>query len=68
MSEQAGYAQLYVKPLDGKARQLTTGHFEVRLPQVSPDGRWFYVLANKQAPGALRRLPRAQPAAARSSA
>ncbi|MDA3914313.1 prolyl oligopeptidase family serine peptidase [Oleiagrimonas sp.] len=51
-SEKTGYAQLYVKPLDGHAKQLTSGHFEVRLPQVSPDGKWFYVVANKQAPGA----------------
>ncbi|MBU6246195.1 MAG: prolyl oligopeptidase family serine peptidase [Xanthomonadaceae bacterium] len=50
VSEQTGYAQLYTKPLDGAARQLTSGHFEVRLPQVSPDGQWFYVMANKQAP------------------
>lgn len=51
-SEQGGYAQLFVKPLDGRARALTSGHFEVRLPQASPDGKWFYVVANKQAPGA----------------
>ncbi len=49
-SERSGYAQLYVKPLDGQAKQLTSGHFEVRLPQVSADGKWFYVVANKQAP------------------
>ena len=49
-SERTGYAQLYVKPLNGSARQLTSGHFEVRLPQVSPDGKWFYVVANRQAP------------------
>ncbi len=50
VSEQTGFAQLYVKPLDGKPRQLTRGRFEVRLPQVSPDGAWFYVVANKAAP------------------
>ncbi|RAP56931.1 LpqB family beta-propeller domain-containing protein [Oleiagrimonas sp. MCCC 1A03011] len=49
-SEQSGYAQLYVKALNGRAKQLTSGHFEVRTPQPSPDGKWFYVLANKQAP------------------
>lgn len=48
-SEQSGWAQLFVKPLDGKARALTGTGFEVSQPQVSPDGKWFYLRANKQA-------------------
>src|SRR5574337_1068062 len=51
LSEQSGYSRLYAKPLDGKARPLTgAGRFEVSAPQLSADGQWFYVLANKVAP------------------
>ncbi|HWU75814.1 MAG TPA: prolyl oligopeptidase family serine peptidase [Rhodanobacter sp.] len=51
LSEQSGYSRLYSKPLDGKARQLTgAGKFEVSAPQLSTDGKWFYLLANKVAP------------------
>jgi len=51
LSEQGGYSRLYAKPLDGKARALTgAGKFEVSAPQLSEDGQWFYVLANKVAP------------------
>jgi dipeptidyl aminopeptidase/acylaminoacyl peptidase len=49
-SEGSGYAQLFVKPLDGSARALTGTGYEVSSPTISPDGKWFYVLANKQAP------------------
>lgn len=49
-SEGSGWAQLFVKPLDGKARALTGTGYEVSMPVVSPDGKWFYVLSNKQAP------------------
>jgi dipeptidyl aminopeptidase/acylaminoacyl peptidase len=58
-SEASGWAQLYVKPLDGKPRALTGTHYEVSSPVVSPDGKWFYVLSNKQAPYAydIYRLP-----------
>ncbi len=59
LSEESGYSQLYSKPLDGKARQLTSGTFEVSHPQLSADGRWFYVRSNRQAPYAydVYRLP-----------
>jgi dipeptidyl aminopeptidase/acylaminoacyl peptidase len=50
LSEQTGYSQLYVKPLDGKARALTGGKFEVSHPQLSEDGRWFYLRTNQAAP------------------
>ena len=49
-SEASGWSQLYVKPLDGSARALTGTGYEVSDPVVSPDGKWFYLLANKQAP------------------
>ena len=49
-SEGSGWAQLFVKPPDGKARALTGTGYEVSTPVVSPDGKWFYLLSNKQAP------------------
>lgn len=48
-SEAGGWAQLFVKPLDGKARALTGTGFEVSTPVLSPDGKWFYLRSNKQA-------------------
>ena len=50
LSEQTGYSQLYAKPLDGKAKALTAGQFEVSHPQLSEDGQWFYLRANQVAP------------------
>ncbi len=49
-SEESGYAHLYTKALDGAPRALTHGQFEVSAPQLSADGRWFYVLSNATAP------------------
>jgi dipeptidyl aminopeptidase/acylaminoacyl peptidase len=49
-SEESGYGQLYTKALDGQPRALTHGQFEVSAPQLSADGRWFYVLSNATAP------------------
>jgi dipeptidyl aminopeptidase/acylaminoacyl peptidase len=49
-SEESGYAQLYTKALSGAPRALTHGQFEVSAPQLSEDGRWFYVLSNATAP------------------
>ncbi len=50
MSEETGYSQLYAKTLDGKAKALTSGKFEVSHPLLSDDGKWFYVRTNKVAP------------------
>lgn len=50
LSEESGYSQLYTKALDGKARALTSGRFEVSHPQLSADGRWFYLRTNQVAP------------------
>jgi dipeptidyl aminopeptidase/acylaminoacyl peptidase len=49
-SEESGYAHLYTKELGGAPRALTHGQFEVSAPQLSDDGRWFYVLTNATAP------------------
>jgi dipeptidyl aminopeptidase/acylaminoacyl peptidase len=50
LSEQSGYSQLYTKPLDGAAKALTSGSFEVSHPQLSEDGKTFYVRTNQVAP------------------
>ena len=50
VSEESGYAQLYAKAPGARARALTEGRFEVSAPVVSPDGRWFYLRANAEAP------------------
>jgi dipeptidyl aminopeptidase/acylaminoacyl peptidase len=49
-SEESGFAHLYTKKLNGEPRALTQGQFEVSSPQLSEDGRWFYVLSNQVAP------------------
>jgi dipeptidyl aminopeptidase/acylaminoacyl peptidase len=49
-SEETGYAHLYTKAPHGEARSLTQGQYEVSAPQLSADGRWFYVLSNATAP------------------
>src|SRR5690554_5811376 len=50
-SEADGYAHLYVKPLQGKAKQLTQGKFVTEDPTVSADGRYIYFSANVIHPG-----------------
>jgi dipeptidyl aminopeptidase/acylaminoacyl peptidase len=50
VSEESGYAQLYAKVPGGKANELTHGTFEVSSPIVSPDGKWFYLRSNAEAP------------------
>lgn len=50
VSEETGYAQLYAKTPGGNANALTRGKFEVSHPALSPDGKWFYLRANVEAP------------------
>ncbi|MEO7066070.1 MAG: prolyl oligopeptidase family serine peptidase [Rhodanobacter sp.] len=50
LSEQTGYSQLYTQSLGGSAKALTSGKFEVSHPQLSEDGKWFYVRTNEVAP------------------
>ncbi|MBO9662044.1 prolyl oligopeptidase family serine peptidase [Dokdonella sp.] len=50
LSEESGYSQIYSKANGGKATALTRGAFEISSPTLSPDGRWFYVRANVEAP------------------
>ncbi len=53
LSEADGYSHLYIKDLNAKAaRQLTKGEFEVNSGLfLSHDDAYFYVSANKPAPG-----------------
>jgi dipeptidyl aminopeptidase/acylaminoacyl peptidase len=50
VSEESGYAQLYTKAPGARATALTSGRFEVSSPALSPDGKWFYLRANVEAP------------------
>jgi dipeptidyl aminopeptidase/acylaminoacyl peptidase len=51
LSEETGYSQLYLKPLDGSARALTSGHFVVDEPRLDRAGTHFYYRANASHPG-----------------
>lgn len=51
LSEEDGYSHLYVKPIDGGARQLTKGQYEVDQITLSPDGQDIFYKANKKHPG-----------------
>lgn len=51
LSEEDGYSHLYVKPVDGGARQLTKGQYEVDQITLSPDGQDIFYKANKKHPG-----------------
>ncbi|HVJ63330.1 MAG TPA: alpha/beta fold hydrolase, partial [Tahibacter sp.] len=61
VSEESGYAHLYTRKGDDKPQRLTQGDAEFSSPVVSPDGRWFYLRANAEAPYAydIYRLPSA---------
>ena len=48
-SERTGWAQLYTVPATGgDARALTTGEWEVLSARLSPDGKTWYITANKE--------------------
>ncbi|MDE2461051.1 MAG: S9 family peptidase [Gammaproteobacteria bacterium] len=52
LSEATNYSQLYLKDVNAKtSRELTGGNFEVSNPTLTRDDRYFYLVANKQAPG-----------------
>lgn len=51
LSEESGYSHLYVKPLKGKAKKLTSGTFEVSDPVLSSDDQFIYFKANVAHPG-----------------
>lgn len=51
LSEESGYSHLYVKPLKGKAKKLTSGTFEVSSPVLTHDDSYIYFQANVSHPG-----------------
>ncbi|TQV86885.1 S9 family peptidase [Aliikangiella coralliicola] len=51
VSEEDGYAHLYIKKGKRRARQLTEGEYEVSNVTVSKDGQALYFKANKKHPG-----------------
>ncbi|KZN30104.1 hypothetical protein N480_03935 [Pseudoalteromonas luteoviolacea S2607] len=51
LSEESGYSHLYVKPIDGKAKQLTSGKFVVSEPKLTKDNSQFFFKANVDHPG-----------------
>jgi dipeptidyl aminopeptidase/acylaminoacyl peptidase len=51
LSEESGHSHLYLRPLAGTKRQLTSGPFEVDAPILARDGRSFFVSANREHPG-----------------
>jgi len=51
LSEESGYSHLYVKPLEGKAKQLTSGKFELSDLTLSKDESTLFYRANQKHPG-----------------
>jgi dipeptidyl aminopeptidase/acylaminoacyl peptidase len=51
LSEETGYSHLYIKPLNGQARAVTYGTFEVDALTLSRDDQFMYFKGNKKHPG-----------------
>ena len=51
LSEESGYSHLYVKPLGGQARAVTSGTFEVDALTLTADDKFIYFKGNKKHPG-----------------
>lgn len=51
LSEASGYSHLYLQKVDGKAKKLTAGTYEVSEPVLSRDGTAIYFRANQSHPG-----------------
>ncbi len=51
LSEESGYAHLYVAHRPGRSQALTSGDYKVNNIQLSRDGDWFYFRANAPHPG-----------------
>ncbi len=51
LSEESGYSHLYIKPLNAKAKKLTSGTFEVSSPVLTQDDSYIYFQANMAHPG-----------------
>ncbi|MDO6560096.1 S9 family peptidase [Paraglaciecola chathamensis] len=51
LSEESGYAHLYIKALNGNASALTSGRFEVNNLTLSKNDEYIYYQANQKHPG-----------------
>ena len=51
LSEESGFSHLYIKPLDGEPRALTTGDSVTSSITLSRDNGYFYFKANRTHPG-----------------
>ncbi len=51
VSEESGYAHLYVKEGDRRAKALTQGEWEVSSPVLNRDGTQLYFIGNRNHPG-----------------
>src|SRR5690606_33497643 len=52
LSEESGFSHLYTKRVNSRrTRQLTSGEFVVREPELNPRGGHFYVVTNRTHPG-----------------
>ncbi|MFT4807101.1 MAG: dipeptidyl aminopeptidase/acylaminoacyl peptidase [Paraglaciecola sp.] len=51
LSEETGYSQLYIKPLNGQVRAVTSGNFEVDSLTLTSDDQFMYFKGNKKHPG-----------------
>ncbi|WP_299074454.1 prolyl oligopeptidase family serine peptidase [uncultured Paraglaciecola sp.] len=51
LSEESGFSHLYVKPLNGQARAVTSGQFEVNALTLTANDRYMYFKGNKKHPG-----------------
>ncbi len=51
LSEESGYSHVYVKPLNGKAKQFTSGKFEVNDVTLASDEQSLFFRANIKHPG-----------------
>jgi dipeptidyl aminopeptidase/acylaminoacyl peptidase len=50
VSEKTGWTMLYLATLEGEVRQLTSGEWEVRNVQLSPDGKTWYLATSQENP------------------
>jgi dipeptidyl aminopeptidase/acylaminoacyl peptidase len=51
LSEETGYSHLYLKPLNGQARAVTSGKFEVDSLTLTSNDQFMYFKGNKKHPG-----------------
>jgi dipeptidyl aminopeptidase/acylaminoacyl peptidase len=48
LSEESGWSQLWLRPVDGAKRRLTSGDYTVETPVLSRDGVAFFLTGNRE--------------------